>query len=513
MKKLLGAAGALILALGLTVGVGIGAAQAHNLGLDGTAVCQSDGTYTITWTGTTTNVPDGDTGVATIKSHTPPSSTLSSNTVPGIVGNTTFTFTQSGIPGNTNQANVNLDIAWTGVDTYKQNDVTGHKKLDGDCKPPVVGRDVPIIPAVFHPATCTVGSTFDTFAQDPDVKYTVDSPPVGVGQALAPGVSVTITAHVKAEDLVANGGTDNPGSYTVTFTGQPLIHNASCADAVVCHALGTPYHESDDNEGVLFADGWHLFVPDPKNGKATDVIFPAEGNLQGLTSFTWNSTGFTGNGIFIRFIVDLTADGGGGYNSLSITDGTVTQASIANVGSKALFLGKTIAQIADLYPHAVYHAISFQTGSAYDAGNGAVLTGFSGGDCAANFVAPPLPETKVTYTDWEDGDYACGDTTVTQTRTKETTTYSYTADFQVTSTVTDEQQTQTRDLTADEILALNCPTQTPTPTPTPTSDLPTPPLATTGVDASMPFGIGIAALGSGVIIALLVTLYRRRQHN
>jgi hypothetical protein len=36
---------------------------------------------------------------------------------------------------------------------------------------------------------------------------------------------------------------------------------------------------------------------------------------------------------------------------------------------------------------------------------------------------PAVPEPKVTYTDWQDGTWECGDTEVTQTRTKSTTTY------------------------------------------------------------------------------------------
>jgi hypothetical protein len=268
--------------------------------------------------------------------------------------------------------------------------------------------------------------TYTVPAQDADVKYALlpdGSRPIPGTFPLTSG-TIQISAHVMAEKLLANGGADNPNSYTSdVITGSGPLHNASCVAAQQCHALGSATHELDDNAAVLEPDGWHIFSQG--NSKATDVIFPAEGNLQGITNFTRNVSGSVGNGIFTRFIVDLTADGGSAYNSLSITDTTVTQASVASVGSKSVFLGKTIAQIADLYPNAVYHAISFQTGSAYADGDGAVLTGFSdGGNCVENFqTTPPAPthRTTTTHTDVVCTPNGVGGGSYTETVTNYTT--------------------------------------------------------------------------------------------
>ena len=42
----------------------------------------------------------------------------------------------------------------------------------------------------------------------------------------------------------------------------------------------------------------------------------------------------------------------------------------------------------------------------------------------------PKPEDKTEYTNWVDGQFHCGDTTVTQTRTKTVTTYVLNSDYQ-----------------------------------------------------------------------------------
>ncbi|MDY0910335.1 hypothetical protein [Microbacterium sp. CFBP9034] len=63
----------------------------------------------------------------------------------------------------------------------------------------------------------------------------------------------------------------------------------------------------------------------------------------------------------------------------------------------------------------------------------------------------PLPDTKVEYDSWVDGEWKCGDTQVTQTREVTTTVYEY--DEQATPTVKSSVaiETQTRDLTQAEI--------------------------------------------------------------
>ena len=63
----------------------------------------------------------------------------------------------------------------------------------------------------------------------------------------------------------------------------------------------------------------------------------------------------------------------------------------------------------------------------------------------------PLPVEDPKHSDWKDGEWVCGDTTVTQTREKTTTTYAYNDEGTAVPTVTKTEETQTRDLTSEEI--------------------------------------------------------------
>lgn len=63
----------------------------------------------------------------------------------------------------------------------------------------------------------------------------------------------------------------------------------------------------------------------------------------------------------------------------------------------------------------------------------------------------PRPEASVAYAPWVDGEWNCGDTTVTQTRQVTTTVYGYDAEANPTQSSTVTTETQTRDLTQAEI--------------------------------------------------------------
>lgn len=93
----------------------------------------------------------------------------------------------------------------------------------------------------------------------------------------------------------------------------------------------------------------------------------------------------------------------------------------------------------------------------------------SDADCAG-----PQPDAKVVYGDWETGEYGCGDTTVTMTRTVTVTPYI----LEGRTWVLDEEnaevssQTETRNLTGAEIEALHCPVVPPTKPPVVTKPQP-----------------------------------------
>ncbi len=137
---------------------------------------------------------------------------------------------------------------------------------------------------------------------------------------------------------------------------------------------------------------------------------------------------------------------------------------------------------------------------------------------------PTIPESKVTYTQWQDGAWVCGDTEVTQTRTATTTPWipvlvsGSTWELQLDSAnAVVKTETQTRALTDTE--KATCPTdeEKPLPPKKPTTGNIVPGgktdglgLAKTGMDSSALTGFGI---GSALLIALggaLMTLRRRR---
>lgn len=201
------------------------------------------------------------------------------------------------------------------------------------------------------------------------------------------------TTSLAGPDGAQDGNYLAPGGQGVAYN---YVVNAVCPPvppaSQVCTVTGSAYAESGDNFAVKTATGYQLTAA---GGKATDLIFPASGNIQGFTSLTYTDKNVVGNGIFFRFIFDLSADGGSAYNSFSVSgSNTINQSSVAGVGSKAALLGKTLAQVATAYPHNKFVGVAFETGSAYAAGDGALLTGYSGACGAMSFVDGVTPPTQ-----------------------------------------------------------------------------------------------------------------------
>ncbi|UDL15993.1 membrane protein [Microbacterium phage Pumpernickel] len=143
--------------------------------------------------------------------------------------------------------------------------------------------------------------------------------------------------------------------------------------------------------------------------------------------------------------------------------------------------------------------------------------------------AGPQPENKVEESDWVTGKFECGDTTVQITREVTVTEYVREGAEWVEGESVTTTQTETRDLTAEEIASLECPVvvppteeppvvtpsvdtpKTPTPAPAPqkSGEDETGTLATTGGDAAPLLTVaGIAAL---LTAAGAVLLIRRRK--
>lgn len=108
------------------------------------------------------------------------------------------------------------------------------------------------------------------------------------------------------------------------------------------------------------------------------------------------------------------------------------------------------------------------------------------------FCPGEQPDDKVEVTEWVDGEYDCDDTTVTQTRTVTTTPYVLDGETWVLGTPTVVEETQIRDLTVSELLALDCDTT------------PETPLAYTGGEDTTSIALGalaITLLGGALLVA------------
>jgi len=126
--------GASVLAIGVaSAGMVMTAplASAHNTMLSASSVCQDDGSYLVTYTGTTTGT-SGRTATLAVSQVLPAGTTISGAPAT-VVGNTTFGFTQT-VPGTATSASARVDLHWT--DNARAHG-SAAIALAGDCKPPV----------------------------------------------------------------------------------------------------------------------------------------------------------------------------------------------------------------------------------------------------------------------------------------------------------------------------------------------------------------------------------------
>ena len=208
LKKLLAGVAALALALG-GVALTSMSASAHNGALDGTVACQTDGTYTVTWTFTMTNTPTNDHATVKVSGFTPANTTVSggggkwvgtdfvlstpdgANGTPIHLGNYTVTFTQAGIPGTATAASATAYVDW-----YEW---SGHatsypktKTLAGTCN-----VTIPPTAPTFTPSVCN-----------------------GPGTSTTPSYFVPVTDHVKYYVKVGDASS-YPAQPTATGTYNP----------------------------------------------------------------------------------------------------------------------------------------------------------------------------------------------------------------------------------------------------------------------------------------------------
>lgn len=231
--------------------------------------------------------------------------------------------------------------------------------------------------AVYDPAAPLVCGTPPFTVQDDINRY---STPADIASVDAQGADGVLT---QGEDY----GTIISWSFHV-------VTPPACAP-IVCTSTGS-YHESDDNAGVVTDAG--IDIRSLGDGKATDYGYTATGNAQGFTTLDWTATDVVGNGIFARIGFDLSADGGPAYASFSGLPTHVDQTTVAGYGSKAVFSGKSIADVGATWPHNKILFVIWQTGSSYPAKEGGLLTSVTSPCITASFIKPPVVATTTTTT-------------------------------------------------------------------------------------------------------------------
>ena len=192
------AASALLLAStgGALIGYA-GVASAHTGALSGVAACRTDGTYTVTWTVTTSSVPAGDSAAVTAGSVDPGSQVAGLPQT--IVGNATGApVTQSDIAGTATGAALAVDLHWTGTDTH-DGTASGAVVLAGTCSavvtppttPPTtpIPPSSPVTPTPPIPPTTPVTPTAPTTPTTTPVAATPAAPAPAAPVQLAPAPS------------------------------------------------------------------------------------------------------------------------------------------------------------------------------------------------------------------------------------------------------------------------------------------------------------------------------------
>lgn len=257
---------------------------------------------------------------------------------------------------------------------------------------------------------------------------------------------------------------------------------------VECQVTSQFFTELDDQAPI---QGQYGLIFNGGSGDAVGIGYGVSGNLQGLPTINYSASGDL-DLFYPRIVINSLADGGYGYDSLTvISEGPVTGDSIA-ASNKRGFEQHTLTEWAALLPNNQLLAIFFHLDSGAAAGKQVVLSSISSEGCGSAGWVPEQPEDYSTYTEWEDGEYGCEvlddevpSVEVTRIRTDHTFTWdSESASY--TESTTDTQETDSRALTEDEVAALHeeCDEETPTPTPTPTTPPASGGLANTGLDPS-----------------------------
>lgn len=157
----------------------------------GVAACQSDGTYTVTWTVTASGVPTNQTATVTqlgVSPYTPVSGLPTT-----VVGGGSVTFTQTDIPATTTLVSEDVIVSWDNTSVMVP---TGFVTISGACTPTPVQTSVPptTVPTTTTTTDTTTTTTTDTTTTT--VPTIPSSPVIPPRNAPIPATTSTTTPQI-----------------------------------------------------------------------------------------------------------------------------------------------------------------------------------------------------------------------------------------------------------------------------------------------------------------------------
>ena len=237
-----------------TVGVQVlatGAAFAHAVAVKGSAACQSDGTYTVTWT--IANEYESS-EVSTVTHHTPDASTLTASSV-RTDAYESATISQAGIASNAGSASLTVSSFWS--DEYGRHN-HGSVELEGNCRPGhapaaptwsdgTCSAHAAVLPSITIPSDSGVTYRIDRVKKDPDTY----SEQAGSYTVKARSKSYALTGTTSWTFQLGAGPTDCTEAAVPI---SPVLTQSSCVDG----SPTAPSLVQLGNDGVAYtvsADG------------------------------------------------------------------------------------------------------------------------------------------------------------------------------------------------------------------------------------------------------------------
>jgi len=271
--------GASVLALGVAVaGMVMTAplASAHTGTLQTSYTCQDDGTFKVTYVGTTTNVPrtgSGHVATLTVAELLPTSSTVI-DAPATVTGNATYTFHQI-VPGTTSQAQATAFLKWG---DGAKSDPIGKVTLPHNCTAPVAPSGDLITDclndaghvAAAHLANGTASNVTWRLVTGTEAAHTaVVATPAANGTLEANGLPDATKVWLQVN---TGSGWSDEGSVVTTGNCKPVVP-PSGSFRVVCSATGATVTIGALGSGTRSDVVWTLtFGSDAKNVSSGDVV-------------------------------------------------------------------------------------------------------------------------------------------------------------------------------------------------------------------------------------------------